>query len=339
MRELIVGLVLGGLPYSQALSATDSPVTRLGLVADRSIDQRTPVSALSSTNPLAAAAEAVVLVVARFPLVPGGSMRDPVFGSETGSGVLVTPCVVLTARHVLGAVSTDQRSGRTIQITLFDRSPTGETQAIAREASVRASGSGSASWTNRNTVEDWSLLELDRAVPTVTPISLWEGDDCCNPRDERQAALIGFPVDKFDALAPSPWVDPACRVTERLANSMLATNCLATSGNSGGPLLVERATKWQAVGILTRGAPPDALGRVRRADNFVLPITRSLRRQINEIQAKSQCEPPARPPASLSEPPMTDNPSPTHNVSGEQAEGGSIAASSTERPLSPAQSN
>ncbi|MCY1647789.1 serine protease [Caulobacter sp. SL161] len=251
------------------------------------VDRRLPVADLAPNDRLSMAGQAVVLVRSRFPSAPG----DVLDTSETGSGVLVAPCLVLTARHVLGTAPIDPAIGRSVETTLFSHTATGEFKPSTSMAVVRAAGGGFGVWTNRSVTDDWALLELKQMPANARPVAL-EPVDSGVPQSSRRVALVGFPADHFDPAEPRPWVDPDCRVTEQLANRMLVTSCVATSGNSGGPLLVLGEGGWRLAGLLTRAAPLDVTGRVTLADNFVLPLTGRIRGQIEEIARSNRCPPP-----------------------------------------------
>lgn len=276
--RLLLAAVAGIVPltgHAQPLSA--------GIFEDR----RLPLAELASEDPLALVGQSVVLVRTAFPVAAASDVLDT---SETGTGFLVAPCIVMTARHVLGRPPVTSTVTRSIQVTFFRRDGGGQIVPVSRTATVRAMGGGSGRWSNQSVNDDWALLELAGVAMDVLPVGP-APDDCCAPRQGRRFALAGFPADHFDPVTPTPWVDPDCRVTERLANRMLATNCVATSGNSGGPLLVLSDQGWRVAGILTRAAPPDALGRARRADNFVLPLNEFLRRQVDRAWRSSACAP------------------------------------------------
>jgi len=249
-------------------------------------DRRVPVADLAPADSLAVAGQAVVLVRTRFPSAPG----DVLDTSETGSGVLVAPCLVLTARHVLGAAPIEPAIGRSVEATLFARSATGEIRPSTSLAVVRAAGGGFGRWTNRSVTDDWALLELMQTPANARPASLAPVDSEV-PQFSQRVALVGFPADHFEPAQPRPWVDPDCRVTERLANRMLVTSCLATSGNSGGPMLVLGSGGWRLGGLLTRASPLDVTGRILLGDNFVLPLSEFIRGQIDEIARSSRCPP------------------------------------------------
>lgn len=248
-------------------------------------DRRVPVSDTTLSASIKRASEAVGIVHSEFPPSSPAGFLD---GSETGSGVLFAPCLVLTARHVLGVQPIDASAGRTIKVTFFHYTPDGTRKTLVREARVRANGGGRGRWSNLNVVEDWAILELATPLKEIAPISL-EPVNCCGPIQSRRIALVGFPADHFDGNDPEAWVDPDCRIAQRLANGMLMTTCLATSGNSGGPLLMQVGDRWVLGGLLTRAAPPDALGRAQRADNFALPVGNYLRREMRSVQASSAC--------------------------------------------------
>lgn len=254
-------------------------------------DRRIAVSDPDLTASLKRAAEAVGVVRSEFPQSSPPTFLDT---SETGSGVLIAPCLVLTARHVLGLQPIDASSGRTIKVSFFQYKSDGSRISFMSEAKVRSNGGGRGRWSNLNVVDDWAILELTTPPKGIIPISL-EAINCCGSIQARRIALVGFPADRFNENEPVAWLDPNCRVAQRLANGMLVTTCLATSGNSGGPLLMQVGDRWVLGGLLTRAAPPDALGRAQNTDNFALPFGNYLRREIRNAQSASAC-PVSQPP-------------------------------------------
>jgi len=213
----------------------------------------------------------------------------PIRAQEIGSGVLVAPCLVLTARHVLGEAAPSTGAQRIIEVVALPTSSTPSAgDSVPLSATIAVMGGGRAGWRRRGLLDDWALLRIKRTPTWMQPVPLDE-TDCCRPDGRTRAALVGFAVDHFDPAAPVAWADPDCAVVERLANRIVATNCLATSGNSGGPVLLKRTAGWRVGAVLTRAQAPDAGGRVQAGMNFAIPIDSYLRRMVSEAQREG-CE-------------------------------------------------
>jgi protease YdgD len=112
----------------------------------------------------------------------------------------------------------------------------------------------------RHPASDWARLKLAEAVPlAIEPLRLSKEF----PLPGTAVALPGYNQDRIHRLM----ADTSCRITgisvirgERL----LAHDCSATRGTSGGPLLARRGDYWEAVGINIA---------VTASGNIALPVT------------------------------------------------------------------
>lgn len=234
---------------------------------------------------LAGAAGAVVLVRSFSEIGAAGTGR---IVEDAGSGVLVTPCHVLTARHVLGVEESALAPvSRTFSISLSNRAHDGSPAAGFSVLPARLVEQGGQKGARRSALfDDWAILELSSPIAGFAPLPLLPGN-CCGARAQR-AALAGFPGDLSDPEAPEMWIDPDCAITRKLANRIVVTDCAATSGNSGGPILVLSETGWALAAMLTRAPASPSGGPVRGADNYALPIDRFLKGRIADLAAS--CE-------------------------------------------------
>ncbi|MBL8557422.1 MAG: trypsin-like peptidase domain-containing protein [Hyphomonadaceae bacterium] len=216
----------------------------------------------------------------------GAVVRD-----ETGSGVLVDRCLVLTARHVLGPPPGPGEERR-IEVTWRPHLARRDAVSLGwtrRSARIVALGGGRGT-RRTDLLDDWALIALDRPIKGIEPTPL-DAHDCCAQSTTEPMALLGFPADHFERANPVPWVDPECRVSETLANGIVATSCQATSGNSGGPLLVLRAEGWRVAAVLTRANAPRIGGGVSGDENFAIPIDGFLRRVVARANLDASCGP------------------------------------------------
>jgi V8-like Glu-specific endopeptidase len=284
---------------------TDQGDGKLTIVSG--MDRRLPVPQLRRGSPLQLASDSVVLVVSTNETGEGEQRR---ISTEIGTGILVAPCLILTAKHVLGQFQpVPTGAKRAIEVSFHTaRGQSARPSQTSRSASVIAWG-GSSGLNRRGTLlDDWAILRFEEPTLSIRPTSL-DAINCCRPDGTTKYSLIGFPADKFQLNRQVAWVDPDCRVIERLINQIVATNCVATSGNSGGPVLVLRDGVWRVAAILTRASAPNLQGFVSESDNFAIPIDSFLRNALSNASRSTLCgqEPvaiptPETPPPSLSAP-------------------------------------
>jgi V8-like Glu-specific endopeptidase len=241
---------------------------------------RIRASALEEAE-LAQASLAVAFVESRTEIGSAGSGRTV---EDAGSGVLVTPCHIMTARHVLGPKpSGGSEETRSFTVSLPATVDVGGTVSGFSSQKATLAVEGGQRRTRRNALlDDWAFLELQVPVLGNRTVKVFD-QTCCTPRALR-AALAGFPIDKSDTASPEMWIDPECAVIEKLANRMIAIDCEATSGNSGGPLMVLKEDGWRLAAILTRAPSPGAKGSGVGFEKFAIPVDRFLKRQIAGLE-------------------------------------------------------
>jgi len=217
-----------------------------------------------------------------------GGEEDARLIEDAGSGVLVTPCHVMTARHLLGdAVSTLGPVERTFHVMFTTEgagAPTGK--GSQRQLATLVMQGGTKGTRRSSLFDDWAILELSEPVRGIAPLPALSGA-CCTPGSYR-AAIAGFPGDLSSPDAPEMWVDANCAVTARLANRVVETDCAATQGNSGGPVMVLSGDGWKFGAMITRAPPLDAVGSGADRRSYALPLDRFLKRRIADLSAK--CE-------------------------------------------------
>lgn len=221
-------------------------------------DRRVPSGDAAVPSALAQAAQAVGFLDAGPP--------EPGSAPDGGSAILISDCLALTANHVVEALASGKKA-----VMLRLRFPTltdekGGMRSFAATVEARPSGL----W--RDPVsDDWALLRLAEA-PGLPPLEPAPATCCGWQTLPVPAAVAGFPADRFDAAAPVLWIDPACSIQRRLALPVLATDCQATSGNSGGPVLVQSGGGWKLAGMLTRAPPPKRRGLKAGQTTYALVI-------------------------------------------------------------------
>lgn len=257
-------------------------VCAFGLNAGSEIrtERRVTLSSLDDKE-LARAASSVMLVRSEVAIGRNGDAR---IVSDAGSGILVTPCHVMTARHVLGQESSALAPvTRAFTVSVFRPNERAPMRSASEDQTATLVVSGSDRGMRRSELlNDWAFMELEAPVTDRAPLLPFAGN-CCSPKKSR-IALAGFPVDLYDPEAPAIWIDPDCRVTERLANRILGTDCAATSGNSGGPLLISTSSGWRLGAILTRALGPGEANPGSGQEKFAIPIDAFLKRRIGLLQ-------------------------------------------------------
>jgi V8-like Glu-specific endopeptidase len=267
---VIRGVVLAGLA---ALSAVVSAAPQSGPA-----DRRVPFLAAELPAPLADAARAIAFVDVAVPRA--GSMP------EGGSAFLVSDCLLLTAQHVVDALTASEpKSAIRVRFPALK-----DKRGAPQIWTARVEARGGGALFRDPVADDWALLRLTEAPP-LAPISLAPAKCCDWQKLPVRAAVAGFPADKFDAVNPALWVDPACVINRRLPIPVFATNCQATSGNSGGPLLVTNGEIWAAAAVLTRAPPPARRGVAAAPTSFALAVDGRITRAVMRA-AKAPCPAP-----------------------------------------------
>lgn len=251
-------------------------------------DSRLPAGHPDVPPALALAAQSVAFVDTL--AAASGEMADG------GTAILVSECLALTANHVFEALAGGDEAA-----TLRLRFPAlkqggnggegrGDLKAFAARLETRPKGL----WRDP-VADDWALLRL--AEPPGLPPLVLAPASCCGWQSlPAPAAVAGFPADKFDAATPSMWIDPDCAITRRLPIPVLATDCEATSGNSGGPLLVQVDGGWKLAAVLTRAPGPRRRRLTGGQTAYALIIEGRIARAIARAM-KEPCTPVAEPAA------------------------------------------
>lgn len=241
-------------------------------------DRRVPADDAGLSASLRQAAQAVGFLDAG-PAKPGSA-------PDGGSAFLVSDCLLITAGHVVDALRSDQGSASLRLRFPSIKDERGNAKDFAATVVARPRGL----W--RDPVsDDWVLLSL-AVSPGLAPIDPAPANCCEWQTRSVRAAVIGFPADRLDTKAPEAWLDPACTIMRRLLVPVFATNCQATSGNSGGPLLVESDGSWKFAAVVTRAPAPKLRGFTTDPTAYALAtegrITRAIAQAKRRPCAKGQ---------------------------------------------------
>ena len=199
---------------------------------------------------------------------------DPGDEPDGGSAILISDCLVLTANHVVEALSSGKEAAMLRLRFPSLKDDEGRVKTFAATLEERPNGL----WRDP-VADDWALLRLAE-TPQLDPIALAPAKCCDWQKLPVPAAVAGFPADRLDPGAPAAWVDPACSIIRRLPIPVLATNCQATSGNSGGPVLIQSEEGWKLAAMLTRAPPPKRRGFNASQVSYALVVEGRIARAI-----------------------------------------------------------
>lgn len=180
------------------------------------------------------------------------------------SATLIAPDFVLTAAHCLENRLTGvvRRAERLVFLPGY---ALGEAAAISRGAAHARPNDRAPD----RVATDIAVLRLAEPVDEAPPLPLAEIEAIDLPID---VEIISYGRDRPEA----PSRQTGCSVT-RLAGPLLLTDCEATPGVSGAPVMVRRGDELAVVGVVVAasGARPPAL-RGRAVAVAVLPIASDL---------------------------------------------------------------
>lgn len=157
-----------------------------------------------------------------------------------GSGFLIDPCTVLSARHVGGSVA------RIVGSELTFRSGTHDSTGQI----IAAGAFQSSSSESRVIAQDWMVVRLRKCLGYQLGYFRLSSAEVIFAKREFKIADVGFPRDH--PLTGGPTIDPHCRLLW-IARGEIAHDCATLPGNSGGPLLVRSGKDWVAIGINAAG--------------------------------------------------------------------------------------
>lgn len=197
---------------------------------------------------------------AELPLLPGIGVADRRVAVDAGqppwdaiakvqtnigtrcTGALIAPGTVLTAAHCLYNRRTQAllQAGSLHVLLGYNRGTYRWHRMVARYT-VGQGFDGSKRGLQGS---DWARLKLDGAIPVVAPLPM-----AAEPPPSGEAiALAGYNQDRAEVLM----ADLACHITGTAmvaGKPLIAHNCDATRGTSGGPLLVRHGGSWAVIGI------------------------------------------------------------------------------------------
>lgn len=227
-----------------------------------------------------------------------------------GSGVLVSPCHVLTSQHVVFGDAPPRRGAPALVLL-------GEGPAPRRDFATRLAaevvGFSRLYWPDTRIAHDWTLLRLERPVGEAYPsVALLPRGEASPDRADfaagkRALTVAGFPGEKLieGGAMSALWAHDGCHALA--AESPIggwATTCAMNPGQSGGPVLAarpaaERAEQagsgWQLVGLASamsaasRGVVDPGETDALRA-NIVTPLVGETLEEIYQLIDTYQCD-------------------------------------------------
>jgi len=180
-----------------------------------------------------------------------GSISRIPGAAYVGSGFMVSPCLVLTNKHVPFVEVEKARKGAQVNFSV------GQTGQSSQPFSQSINGSvvdfGGYDGRSSSSSADWALVKLNKSVVNIQPIPLLQ------PRwdllTNAHVITAGFPgnkrADRNDV--KDMWGDLDCQIIGQAEGGFLMHNCQTTHGQSGGPLLSwsKSQNRYFAVGMFS----------------------------------------------------------------------------------------
>ncbi|CAO3429555.1 trypsin-like serine peptidase [Azospirillum doebereinerae] len=177
------------------------------------------------------------------------------------TGALVAPRRVLTAAHCLFNARTRRFFPDSSLHVLFGYAR-GDYSRHVTVTAVATDPAYDPAAARPDTAADWAVLTLAEPAPEATPpLPLAAGPSATG----MPVMLGGYSQDRAQILM----ADRDCRVLGA-GSGLIAHDCDATRGTSGGPLLVREAAGWAVAGVGV------AAGRGPERRNFAVPTARFL---------------------------------------------------------------
>jgi len=220
----------------------------------------------------------------------------------SGSGVLVSPCHVLTSQHVVSGAAAP-KMGQRVTVMLGEvRQPRAD---FAERLDAEMVGFSRFYWPEAGIEHDWALLRLERRVDAGYPsLALLPRGETSPGRSAfgaggRALTVAGFPGEKsiegggLSAL----WRHTGCHVmASESPIGGWATTCAMNPGQSGGPVLAVGDGRWQLIGLaaamssVTRGIVQNDETDATRA-NLVTPLVGETLEEIYRLIDTYSCSP------------------------------------------------
>lgn len=277
-------------PDRAAMTALHDGAIEIARCVQRKGDPRRPVDRMDAANRDFAAVVAVQ-----------ATMRDA--SPSSGSGVLVSPCHVLTSQHVVSGAGAP-RNGQRATVMLGEvRQPRAD---FAERLDAEMVGFSRRYWPEAGIDHDWALLRLERRVDADYPsLPLMPRGNAPPGRNAfgaggRELTVAGFPGEKSveGGSLSTLWRHSGCHVLEAASPiGGWATTCAMNPGQSGGPVLADRGGKrWELVGLAaamssaTRGIVPSDETDATRS-NLVTPLVGETLEEIYRLIDTYSCSP------------------------------------------------
>lgn len=192
---------------------------------------------------------------------------------HVGTGFLVSPCLVLTNKHVAFKDVLSAAIGLRLLFSV-GQGPTPDIPFL-QQIPGKVVAFSDYNGTLNNLGGDWALIKLDHSISGIPalPIVAMSETELRN----RPAMTAGFPGDKRSNLLDvhQMWGDLDCQVIGESDGDYLLHNCQTTPGQSGSPILVrdQNDDRLVAVGIVHGGnfdlARYTDINRANHAVSFV----------------------------------------------------------------------
>ena len=192
-------------------------------------------------------------------------------GQRWASGFLVSPCHILSVRHVIDGEPTERILGVSVKFRVYHTSEMISSHGIVVQTGLVSPADPPGLLPRR----DWIIVRLDkclgRSVGFLKLSSRSILEDLFGLPERPILQSAGYPFDKLRGREPI--VDPQCHILA-YSEFTLHHDCATLPGNSGSPIVkIDKEGKAVVVAIITNGNNRIAGSYSFREANLAAPVS------------------------------------------------------------------